>query len=243
MIRFSYTLLLASLIILCLGSNISARDWSLGKDTVSVWQTGADTIVVGGQKRAFSYLNKVSITNGGAQGLRLDSFFLERVQASFQTGVMEFRVYDSAKSVGLSQGVASTKYRLQWYCPTIGACTRSRPAAPNMEPDTVRLPTQPMAIYDVIMFSAPITAKRSASSATMDTTRFRAIFAADSQRGRDTVMLVGTPDYTTSISYQRPEGFTSPLPGSNQFDLRGRRLEKIPERGKHPWLPTVGPQE
>jgi hypothetical protein len=241
--RFSLVTLLCGLALW--GASVplhaQARTWAFAKDTVYEWQSGTDTITVNGQKRGFAYGSKLSVTNDGVQPLRFDTVLLERIQSSFQTGILSLSLYDSAKSISLAQGVARTDYSMQWSCPSVGPCSYVPGSGLNQKPDT--LPVRPSALYNFKMDSYTLLAKSSAATAIGDTVKYRAIFTGRGGRGRDTVIVVAIQHNPSAIAFPGSLNLKNPGPSSKLFDLRGRRVELVPGSLKASWAPVVSPKD
>jgi hypothetical protein len=90
------------------------------------------------------------------------------------------------------------------------------------------------------IINAPV-AKRSFNYG--DTLVIRAIFVGKSGRGNDTLIVMGREGY--AVALLPGSRFLSKTPASDDrlFDLRGRRVEKIPESLKAPWAPVVSPRD
>jgi hypothetical protein len=223
---------LALVILTCaLSAQAQVRTWAFSKDTVieSQTQTGTDTVTVGAQKYYFAYSNKISIVNQGAIPLILDSLYVERIQSSFSLAWFRFKVYDSTKNGQISPTLAgSISVDGSLNCPAPGNCGISMSSVSN---SLGSIQVQASRNFYNFEMDAPVpVTKRSAAFGVGDTIRYRIIFTAKNDRGRDTLVIRGTQQYPDPSAIL--PGVLNPKQGKSDphlFDLRGRRMEPIPE--------------
>lgn len=217
-----------------------SRTWAFSKDTVYENQSGIDTMTTNGQNYFFYYSNKVTITNQGAIPLVFDSLYIERIGASYSGMRFEFKTYDSTKNGELTSTLAGrTYYWGSGSCPSVGNCTTS----PMNGFSSIEIQAS-RNLYDFSIDVPPSVAKRAATSVVGDTLCYRMIFTATNSRGRDTLIVQGTQEYPnpssvlSGISNAEMLGLKSRI-----FDLRGRRMERMPDGVKVPWAPLVYPKD
>jgi hypothetical protein len=166
-----------------------------------------------------------TLSNQGTDTLRFDTVMLEIVRpVSMPQYGVRFHMTSPSASYVLN-------------CNN-GACSQ----VPN--PKGVRVnPAQSVTLSEFVIDingDPIILTKRAGGLALGDTMQARLIFQASGGRGRDTLLVNGTQQ-TTSLRlpsvFQAPEG----AKGGRRFDLRGRRIEKLPEGVRSPAVPLVSP--
>jgi hypothetical protein len=170
-----------------------------------------------------AYGDSVRMTNSGSDTLKIDSIGLQlvrpagtRISLRFRDGGGGYHTYS------YNQGVVSVPYG----------------------PTSLKLhPTQSDKYwgFDLDSIIYPPLAKRSFNHG--DTLVLRAIFVGKSGRGNDTLIVMGRAGYTTALLpasryLSKPYALDDRL-----FDLRGRRVEKVPEGRTVPWAPVVSPKD
>jgi hypothetical protein len=221
-------------------TSAQTRTWAFSKDTVYEGQSGTDTMTVNGQRYFFPYTNKVAVVNQGASPLTFDSLYIEKVQAFFDNMTFGFVLYDSTKNGQLSPSYAGrSAYWGGAYCPSTTSCSFTPISGfGSIEVQASRN------LYDFEIDAPVPLAKKAVTAAAGDTICFRMIFTAKNSRGRDTLIVRGTQQYPSlSVILQGLRDSKDSKIKRDIFDLRGRRMEKMPEGAKAPVTPLVSPKD
>lgn len=189
------------------------RDWGFSQDMV---KSGT---------RFGTSVDSVSITNAGSDTLKFDTVTLELIRplsmssytVLFSSAVNEFFVWNYTPGVQFS----------------------------NPLPQSVRIPpaqSLPLRRFSLSDYPYAIVAKRGATTASGDSMQVRLVFQAASGRGRDTVIVSGLLQ-STAIRMPGDASWLRENPDAEFFDLRGRRVEKVPADVRAPRTPVVSPKE
>ena len=213
MIRWSSVPFLGIIMIMAMpGQSLAqARTWAFSKDTVYEWATNGDSL---------------SLANIGADTLKFDSIGMELVRpvaASFFEAEFFLQATQS-----LSYLLRSEQGKISYYS--------NRPNKLVVAPGQVGKGSQ-FRVEDQFVRLA-----KSSAITQGDTLLVRLIFMASAGRGRDTLMLKGKQQLPPYVGLRlKQDILRQPLADDRFFDLRGRRLEKMPEGWKVPWAPLVSP--
>jgi hypothetical protein len=162
----------------------------------------------------------VSLVNNRTDTLKFDSIGLELVRPTSTHFQVRFQTAQSGSLLDFNQGKIITVASGNLFV-----------AAGQTKP--------------VFQFQVEDRIVRTAKSSAIvqgDTLLVRMIFMASAGGGRDTLMLKGKQNLPLALRLpgNRLKSFSF---DDRLFDLRGRRMEKIPEGLKAPWAPLVSPRE
>jgi hypothetical protein len=169
---------------------------------VRTWAFSKDTV-----HERTSVSDSVTIANNGTDTLRFDSIGMELVRPTANQFQVMFNFQN--QTYLLNQNQQNLKYHSPMTPIKIAAGQTANGFDFRVEDYVVR------------------TAKSSAI-VQGDTLLVRMIFLASANRGRDTLMLKGKQDLPATLRVPR-KGVKSASTENSLFDLRGRRVESIPE--------------
>jgi hypothetical protein len=194
-----------------------SRTWAFSRDTVSRMVEGPGT-------------DTVRVTNFGTDTLRFDSVHLEllRPTATHYKAVF-YPVPRTAQSqpyvVSYDSGVVSHAYL-------------NFPDARS-----IRVKAQDSVRYSGFMVGRnPLLVTKRSAIEPGDTVVVRMIFIASGGRGRDTLTVIGRENTVVAIK-PKSEKTTGSDDRSDRFDLRGRRIEKMPEGKRIPRTLVISPKD
>jgi hypothetical protein len=178
------------------------------------WSFSKDTV-----REWSAYGDTVRLVNSGTDTLKIDSIGMELIRPSGNRIDARFRAGGNYYTRRYNQGVVSV-------------VTGS---------SLVVNPGQSVNLHEFNLDSVvpPPVAKRSFNSG--DTLVVRLIFVGKAGRGNDTLIAMGREGYASALRFGAGTFLKRPVADNRLFDLRGRRVEKIPESLKAPWNPVVSP--
>jgi hypothetical protein len=183
---------------------------------VRTWGFSSDAV--------YEFSSSVTLSNQGSDTLRFDTVLLEIVRPNTST-----------YGVGFNRSSPGASYMLN--CSN-GTCTRTDP-----DPKTIVLGANQsvgLSLFRIDIHGGVPTAKRAAGAALGDTMQARLIFQASAGRGRDTLLVNGTQQLTAIRAERRsPSEQSFKATETRLFDLRGRRLESVPQGLKALKTPTA----
>lgn len=164
--------------------------------------------------------DSASLSNNGSDSLKFDSIALELVRPTATRFQVAFQTVQA-------------QFLLHYYQGTVTGSDFSKLAVAAGQVKKLSV----FQVEDLLVRTA-----KSSAAVQGDTLLVRMIFMASSGRGSDTLMLKGKQNLPAALRIPR-NGTPSFSTDGVLFDLRGRRMERIPAGVKIPWSPTVSPRK
>jgi hypothetical protein len=207
--RRKTSLLFLGILLGCIAfGQAQSRTWAFSRDTVCQMYAGPGT-------------DTVRVTNSGTDTLRFDSVHLELVRpTATQYKAVFYPVARTAQNqpyvVSYDTGVVSYAF-LNF---------------PDVR--SIRIKAQDSARFSGFMVGRnPLVVTKRSAIDPEDTVAVRMIFIASGGRGRDTLTVIGRENMVIAIK-PKSEKTRGSESRSDRFDLRGRRVEEMPEGQRIP---------